>query len=464
MVTSAVAERQPAVRAATTVAPPAAAGVPHWGLPEWFIIGQTAIPALLYLPGSQPSRLPIRVASFAISLLGLLVWLHSKRRRGIHFRPAHLWLAAAVVYLGLMLLHPTTNSFIAGAAQITLYLAVLAPVFWVAPLVRGPRHLARLLVLLFLCSGVNCLVGILQVYDPAHWMPQEFSRVVTGSAYGLEAVSYLGPDGRRIIRPPGLFDAPGAVCAPGMVAVLLGLMFCLNAGAVWKKIVAVLFTLLGMAAIFLSHVRSSFVVVAGMVVVGTFVLLIVQKERLKAAVLLGLSGLLLLGAFSVAVALGGQSTRERFASLLEQNLLELYHTTRGGQLEYGFSTLLVDYPLGAGLGRWGMINVYFGDASNRQASPIWAELQPNAWIVDGGFVLLLLYGGALWLNTRDGLRLARTGAARDLRWWAVAVFVINAGTLALMLSFTPFTTQVGLQYWFLSGALQGAALKRGGGA
>ena len=39
-----------------------------WGFAEVFVISQTALPALLYLPGSQPFRLPIRISAFAISL------------------------------------------------------------------------------------------------------------------------------------------------------------------------------------------------------------------------------------------------------------------------------------------------------------------------------------------------------------------------------------------------------------
>jgi hypothetical protein len=49
----------------------AGARVP-WGFPEFFVISQTAIPALLYLPGSQQFRLYIRIASFAISFATLL--------------------------------------------------------------------------------------------------------------------------------------------------------------------------------------------------------------------------------------------------------------------------------------------------------------------------------------------------------------------------------------------------------
>ena len=45
-------------------APAQAAVVPSptpWGFPELFVISQTALPALLYLPGTQAFRLPIRV-------------------------------------------------------------------------------------------------------------------------------------------------------------------------------------------------------------------------------------------------------------------------------------------------------------------------------------------------------------------------------------------------------------------
>jgi len=33
----------------------------------------------------------------------------------------------------------------------------------------------------------------------------------------------------------------------------------------------------------------------------------------------------------------------------------------------------------------------------------------------------------------------------------------NAGVLALMFGFAPFTTQIGVQYWFLAGVLHGVS-------
>src|SRR6185436_5856002 len=44
------------------------------GLAEWFVVAQTLIPALLYVPGAQAFRLPIRVASYGIALAGLGIW------------------------------------------------------------------------------------------------------------------------------------------------------------------------------------------------------------------------------------------------------------------------------------------------------------------------------------------------------------------------------------------------------
>jgi hypothetical protein len=35
------------------------------------------------------------------------------------------------------------------------------------------------------------------------------------------AVTYIGPNGEAIVRPPGLFDTPGAVCGAGTIAALL---------------------------------------------------------------------------------------------------------------------------------------------------------------------------------------------------------------------------------------------------
>jgi len=55
-------------------------------------------------------------------------------------------------------------------------------------------------------------------------------------------------------------------------------------------------------------------------------------------------------------------------------------------------------------------------------------------------------------------------ASTTVRDVAAVIFAANCGTTALIFGFTPFTTQIGLQYWFLGGMLFGLtlALKRKG--
>ena len=190
--------------------------VSQWGIAEFFIISQTAIPALLFLPGTQGIRFYVRVASFAISVAIFAWWAFGNTTKS-RPHPAQTWLMVAMAYTAAMAFHPFTSSTLAAVAQLVLYVSVMAPVFWAPAVVRGPDHLARLMTLLLVCNGINAFVGVMQVYDPDRWMPQEMSRLVTESEFGLGAVTYQGPNG-LIIRPPGLFDNPGAVAGPGMYA------------------------------------------------------------------------------------------------------------------------------------------------------------------------------------------------------------------------------------------------------
>ena len=99
-----------------------------WGLPEWFAVAQVAGPALLYLPGSQTFRVPLRVGVFAFSLMGLAWCLRRSRFARVH--PSWILLVSAAVYMAVMLLHPATNTTMAGLAQIGMHFAVAAPLFW----------------------------------------------------------------------------------------------------------------------------------------------------------------------------------------------------------------------------------------------------------------------------------------------------------------------------------------------
>ena len=193
----------------------------------------------------------------------------------------------AIVYIAAMVFHPFTSSTLAGIAQLVLYVSVMAPVFWAPAVVRGPDHLARLMTLLLICNGINAFVGVMQVYDPGRWMPQEMSRLVTESEFGLGAVTYQGPNG-LIVRPPGLFDNPGAVAGPGMYAALLGLVFVTSASALWKRGArARCGSFAGVAAIYLSQVRVSLVVLV--IMLATYAGLLLFQQRKQRAVVFGAS-------------------------------------------------------------------------------------------------------------------------------------------------------------------------------
>lgn len=430
--------------------------LPGWGFAEYFVIAQTALPALLFLPGTQPVRLPIRVASFAVSLLALAWWVLRQGDPSQPQRhPATGWLLACLGNVGLMIFHPVTNTVQAGAAQLVLYLCVMAPVFWAPALVRSPLHLRRIILILLVCNGINSIVGVLQVYDPARWLPQEFSRIVTESEMGLGPVTYLGPTGELIVRPPGLFDTPGAVAGAGMFAALLGVVFAASRIAWWQRATSLVLAFGGVSAIYLSQVRISLVVVAGMMLI--YVLLLASQRRLASATtFLGVSGVLLLAAFTFAVVLGGETVSSRVYTLFEDDPVTIYYASRGGQLVYALDELLFEFPLGAGLGRWGMIARYFADASDFGSPPIWAEIQIAGWLLDGGLILLTLYGAALVSTIWHEWRLARSGDP-FVRICAAVVMTVSLGTFALIFTFTPFTTQIGVQFWFLAGALHGAA-------
>jgi hypothetical protein len=273
----------------------------------------------------------------------------------------------------------------------------------------------------------------------------------------------MGPDGREIVRPPGLSDNPGGVCGPAATAAVLALINFGRPIRTRYKLIGLLFAFAGVAAIFLSHVRTSIIICVGMLAVY-FVLLLLQRETARAGMVLGVSIAILAASFFFAVMLGGGAVLERFASLLDDDPVNVYYgSARGYMLQYDTMNYLEYYPMGAGLGRWGMMRTYFGDENNLASTMLWAEVQYPAWVLDGGIVLLLLYNLALIVNSKMEVKLALS-RNRRLREIAAVVVALNAGTLALMFSFTPFNTQVGLQYWLLSGMLFGlwVTMKRNG--
>jgi hypothetical protein len=429
-----------------------------WGFAEVFIISQTALPALLYLPGSQAFRLPIRFSAFAISL-GAFAWYQIESTSQAPRSAMQGWITAIMALLAVMLFHPETSSMLGGIAHMAVYFAVMAPLFWAPEFVKTPEQIARILWILLLCSGANAVVGVLQVYDPARWLPAEFSRIVTANQDMMGSVTYIGANGQRVVRPPGLFDTPGAVAGPAMFAALLGLVFAVSAIPIWKRAISLGVAGAGLAAIYLSQVRVS--LVCTVVMMSTYALVSLRQGRAARASQFGiLAGGIVVVSLSLAVALGGAAITERVNSLFASAPIDVYQGARGSQLSFTFYELLFQYPLGAGLGRWGMASGYFGSAS-ATSPPIWAEIQFTGWMIDGGALMIAIYMGALVTTTLTQYQIAQATQYPRLAVCAAVILAAGLGPFLMIVSFTPFVAQIGIQYWFLAGALHGVACRYG---
>ena len=243
-----------------------------------------------------------------------------------------------------------------------------------------------------------------------------------------------------------------------MIATILGLVFCLEPIGWFKRLISLGFAVAGMSALYLSHVRAAFVMTIGMMAAYLVLLAIQnQKKRIFGFASLGV-GLISVG-LSIATMLGGDSISQRFQTLLQGDPRDLYYNSRGVQVKSALTDLADEYPFGAGMGRTGMLSYYFGD-TGPGSTGLFAEVQPNAWILDGGVPLVGLYGLVLVATLLGDMKMIRTLADPEDRLLATIVVAANVGTIGLVFTFVPFGTAVGMQFWFLEGMLHGAMADR----
>jgi hypothetical protein len=119
-------------------------------------------------------------------------------------------------------------------------------------------------------------------------------------------------------------------------------------------------------------------------------------------------------------------------------------------LQHTINNLLPQYPLGAGLGRWGMMNNYFGDNTYLDSQPIWVEIQWTGWLLDGGVPLIIAYVAALYFACITAWQIAINRKFGDFSLWGGLV-------LAITFNYPIFNSQGGMELWLLNGALFVAA-------
>jgi hypothetical protein len=419
-----------------------------WGWMEVFVLSQSFFPAMLFIPGLSSLRLLTRVAAFLIApLFWFLIYCYGKHLRGGENFAVRPLLLGVSGWLGLCLIHPDTNWPIAGIAQIGLYVSIFSPVFWVGWVLHSPRQISRLMGILFICNAFSAALGIAQVFRPDTFNPPVIPALST--EFGRLALTYTADDGRQIIRPCGLGDTPGQASTAGAMACLIGLAWALRPIAWWKRIASLGLAFLGVAVIYYSQIRALMVVLVICLFVLT-IMFILQRSIGKATLLIFGSTVLIGGALIWVSQTVGSSVVTRFGTLWTSDPFKLYSDNRGGFITSTFDHVLVQNPLGMGLGRHGQIYDYFG---NRAYTPIWVEVQWPAWAVDGGFLLMGGYVIAIILAMFDTFRVALTTTDRELADWAAVVVAANLSIVAATFSQIVFLAPIGLQFWLLSSAI-----------
>jgi hypothetical protein len=425
---------------------------PAWGWLEWFVLSQTIFPALMFVPGLSAIRTPLRMAAYAMAPVAWFMVARSGRRRaGSDSFPARPWLLATSAWLVLSILHPNSYSLVASTAQAALYISVLSPAFWAPTALTATVQLRRLMLVLFLCNAASAVVGIGQVFRPQTFNPPVIPAM--NNMFSGEDLMYETGDGRKILRPCGLTDSPGAAAPAGMAAAMLGLCWALLPVAAWKRLASLGLAFLGVAVIYYTQVRFTLVML-GICIAGLTGLLMLRRDAKKAVLLSTLGAVLLIGALGWVASSTGSVVTDRFMTLFTGDPGKLYQESRGGFVQNAFEEVLWRYPLGYGMGWWGMIQASFGNRA--VPSPIWVEVMWPGWIYDGGFPLLIAYAGALAVAMLDSVRIALRSKDRELAYWAAVIVAFNLSVLATTFSYATFLSPLGVQFWMLAAALHAA--------
>jgi hypothetical protein len=430
---------------------------------EYFVLVEIICELALLSSTLAPFRVFFRIAAFGVSLALLFVLPgHGKQH------PAAKAAFLVMVILGLSMLNPGINSSAAAAAQFGIYLAVLAPLFWVSRIRIDPAEMRRVIFLQWAFQFASSIVGVLQVYFPARFQ-FAISSVVQGGGAGYVAMQqFLNAHGETVYRPMGLTDTPGGAAGAGFYTVLFAAALFLLERRRWMQIVCAGAMLAGMAAIYLAQVRVMLVMeavcmLAFLTMMSWHVVRVsnsphragIRSRRL--AYLTGLMALAAVGGFTWAVGVGGTAITDRVNSLTEENPGEVYQKNRGLFLLYTVNEVLPEYPLGAGPGRWGMMFYYFGDSGNTRNPGLWAEIQLTGWLYDGGIALVLVYSLAIALAFRTAYVISLNNRSAELATLAALVFAYDVGVLAATFDSCIFIGGGGLDFWMLNAMLFNAA-------
>jgi len=417
-----------------------------------FVVVQILCQLLMMSESIGSMRVIFRSAVFLMSA-GFLIVVPGRE----HAHPAKLWMVSALLVVALAVFHPTTNAAMAGIAHFTLYLSIAAPLFWVTRLAVTDKILRRIILILWVFHTASAAVGVLQMHFPGRFQPS-VSSTIRGMGEMADAYKMRLADGTTVWRPMGLTDTPGGAAGAGLYAVVFSLGVYIQRRAGWFKVLSAGGFLVGSFCLYIGQVRS--LLVMAVICVAALVWVLSRRGELKRcmelAFLVPVMGAL---SFYWAARVGGEETEKRNNSLVETARLDqTYQKNRGFFLSHTVYDLLPQYPLGAGLARWGMMRGYFGDERNTDSPMIWVEIQFTGWLLDGGIPLILLYSTAVLMTVWMSYRIALSRRTGELPLWAALLFALNIASVAVTFNYPLFIGQGGMEFWFLNCALYMAAV------
>ena len=419
-----------------------------------FVLCHFAFQLALLLPWFSGLRALLRAGAFGNSLVFFALVPGKAKARA----PIRGWAVATLAIVASECLHPNGGGVIAVVAQALLYLAILAPVFWVSRFQINASIFQRLMILLWLYYAAGAIMGVLQAYFPGSFQP------ALSSVYNDMGRDYVASmqikltSGEHIFRPMGLTNVPGGAAYGALYAIVLGAGIILLPKAPFfgAKVAAVATMLVGAICLYLCQVRSMVVMTAICLIV--MILLVALSGRVSRLFAIVASvAVVTPAAFMLAVSLAGNAVTDRLETLVKSDAGTVYYNNRGHFLADAFYKALPKYPLGAGMGHWGMVANYAGSG----IGAFWVEIQWTGWIYDGGVPLVLAYLGAVLVSTWCALQIARGKLGRGesgLAVWGAIVVAYDVGTLALCFNYVPFIGSYGLEFWLINATLIYAAL------
>jgi len=404
---------------------------------------------LLLFEELRPFRFVIRTAGFGLSLFLFTIFFMRPLRLKAH--PAQKMAVLVMMILMLQFLHPQGGSLVASIFHILLYLAVLAPLFWVPKLKIDIKIFRQLVFILWGFHTLSSVFGILQVYFPDRFQAQ-LSTVIESQGEGyVNSLRYELSSGQEIFRPMGLTDTPGGAAISGFYAMMFGLALLLTHKHNVLKLFCMISMVLGVACMVFSQVRSVLVLAGVFLLTFAFIFLKEKKFKNLAKVLVGGTIIVVVGV-TWALTVGGESVRERLLTLVQDKPTGIYYQERGHFLEATIKELAPHYPLGAGLARWGMLSYYFNTPD-----ALWAEIQITGWLYDGGIPLIVVYSSmlmmALWMAMKMAKMRRLSPVGTELNLWASMLVAYDIGSIAITFNYPLFIGQGGVEFWLFNAVL-----------